>query len=290
MKKLVGFTILSLLFLFCINRVSALSVSSSNVTIDKGGNEKIELYANSDVAISKVEFTLVYSTYDIPANFFVNTNYNDENPNGIKHIVNLGEEKSGKILLGTISVSVIANPTVKGGRVNIHSAKGYTTSGETISLDSQNINITIGIPVNNQDVIIEKDGKEIDKNLLDRIESDLVSVNIEKDVFEYTVYVSNDIEELDLIAVPKNENTKVEISSQKIAEIEDNKIIITASIDDIKQEYVINLSNKSDVEVTIDNSEFRENDSYKGKWVAISLVFGVFLIVGFILTKRSGKV
>lgn len=291
MKKLVKITFLCLLILLFTNKTYALSVSNNNITIDKGGSEKVELYANSDTEITRVEFTLVYSTYDVPANFFVNSGFSDATPNGIRHNISFGEGKSGKILLGTISINVKMNPNVSMGTISIHTAKGYTANGDVVNLDNQNINVTIGTPQNNQEEVKEEpkkeEEKEIDKNLIDKIESKIVKIELKKDVFEYTVKIDKDIEELDLKAIPKDENTKIEISNQKIEEIKDNKIIITASNGDIKQEYIINLKDKDEVKVTIDNSEFKESGNYKKNWIIVSIVFIVLLMIGFVLTKKK---
>ena len=92
---------------------------------------------------------------------------------------------------------------------------------------------------------------------------------------------------MDLKPVAKDKDTKVEISSQKIDEIKDNKIVITASNGDIKQEYIIKLSEKEDIVVTIDKDKFKEDNSYKGKWIGVSIVLVVILMVGFVLTKKK---
>ena len=297
MKKLVKFTILSIFMVLFISHVDALSVSKNNLTIEKGGSDKVELYANSDKEITRVEFTLIYMSNDVPAYYSVGSGLSDSNPNGIKHNISLGEAKSGKILLGTVNINVKNNPEGRGGSINIHSAKGYTSDEEEVSLNSQSINVTIGTPVNNQEEVKkeepkeekkeEEEKKEIDKNLLDKIESKLVKIELKKDVFEYKVVIDEDIKELDLKAIPKDEKTKVEISTQKIDEIKDNKIIITASNEDIKQEYVIYLSLNKEIEVTVDKSEFKENGSYKGKWIIASIVLIVILMVGLVLTKKK---
>lgn len=284
MKKLVKFAILTILLFTFINKVSALSVSKDSLTIDKGEKDSIELYANSEKEITSVEFTLVYSSYDVAANFIVNSSYTDGNPNGITHKVDLVEAKSGKILLGNVSINVKNNAVVKSGSINIHSAKGYTSDGEIVSLNSQIINVTVGKKEN-----IEEKKEEIDKNLLDKIESKIVKIGLKKDVFEYTVSISKDVKELDLKAIPKSDSTKVEISSQKIENIKDNKIIITAINGDVKQEYTINLKEKKnkDLEVTIDKGEFKEDSSYKGKWILISIVSVMGLMGGLILIKKK---
>lgn len=291
MKKLVKIAILTVILSLFINKAYALSVSKNSLTMEKGSSDKIELYANSDKEITSVEFTLVFSSYDVTADFIINSGYSDSNPNGITHKINLREAKSGKILLGNISINVKSNPKGNGGTINIHSAKGYTSEGESVALNNQIINVTIGKVNNTEEVKKEEtkseEKKEIDKNLLDKIESKIVNIELKKDVFEYAVSIDKDVKELDLKAIPKDSNTKVEISNQKIEEIKDNKIVITASNGDIKQEYIINLKEKKDIEVTIDKSEFKEKGIYKGKWILVSIVLVIVLIIGLVMTKKK---
>lgn len=293
MKCLVKVTVLTMILSLFLGRVNALTVTKNTLVIDKGGSDKVELYANSDKEIICVEFTLVYSSYDVAANFIVNSNYTDGNPNGITHKVNFGEAISGKILLGNISINVKGNPNGNSGSINIHSAKGYTSEGESVALDTQIINVTIGKTTENdnekvnEDTTKKEEKKDIDKNLLEKIESNIVKIDLVDDLFEYTVKIDKDVKELDLKAIAKDKDTKVEISNQKVEEIKDNKIIITASNGDIKQEYVINLKEKKDVEVTIDKSEFKEKNIYKSKWIIVSIVLVIGLIIGLVMTKKK---
>ena len=291
MRKLVKIAILTVILSLFINKAYALSVSKNSLTMEKGSSDKVELYANSDKEITSVEFTLVYSSYDVSADFIINGGYTDSNPNGITHKINLGEAKSGKILLGNISINVKSNPNGNGGTINIHSAKGYTSKGESVALNNQIINVTIGKVNNTEEVKKEatkiEEKKDIDKNLLEKIESKIVNIELKKDVFEYAVSIDKDVKELDLKVIPKDSNTKVEISNQKIEEIKDNKIVITASNGDIKQEYIINLKEKKDIEVTIDKSEFKEKGIYKGKWILVSIVLVIVLIIGLVMTKKK---
>lgn len=297
MKKVVKIIFLCMIFGLFLSKASALSLAKNTITMEKGSNQSIELFASSEEKITRVEFTLVYSTYDIPANFIVNSNYTDSNPNGITHKVNLGEGKSGKISLGNVYISVKANANDKSGTININNAKGYTANGDVVKLNAQNINVTVGTVKKDTEEVKEEEKEEkkeekeetkvVDKNLLDKIESKIVNIELKKDVFEYTVVIEKDVKELDLKAIPKDKDTKIEISSQKIDEIKDNKIIITASNDQIKQDYVIKLSVKNDIEVTIDNEKFEANNSYKGKWILVSIVLIIMLFGGLFLTRKK---
>ena len=298
MKYFLKFICLIVTFFMLTTGVLALTVSENNIEIPKSDRKSIELSTNSEEMLTSVEFTLVYTTYDIPASFIVNPNYTDSNPNGIKHKIIFSEPINGNIILGNININVVDNPKDNAGTVNIHSAIGYTESGETINLTSQNINVTV---LNNRETNTEtneiekpkedkhEETKEFDKNVLKEIKSDLVKINIQKDIFEYTITINNDIEKLDLEPIAINESYKVEISNQEIATLEDNKINITITDDKgNKIDYIIKVNILKDIsDVEIDDSDFKEKNTYKGKWIILVIIFSTILLFGLILTRKK---
>ena len=298
MKYFLKFICLIVTFFMLTTGVLALTVSENNIEIPKSDRKSIELSTNSEEMLTSVEFTLIYTTYDIPASFIVNPNYTDSNPNGIKHKIIFSEPINGNIILGNININVVDNPKDNTGTVNIHSAIGYTESGETINLTSQNINVTV---LNNRETNTEtneiekpkedkhEETKEFDKNVLKEIKSDLVKINIQKDIFEYTITINNDIEKLDLEPIAINESYKVEISNQEIATLEDNKINITITDDKgNKIDYIIKVNILKDIsDVEIDNSDFKEKNTYKGKWIILVIIFSIILLFGLILTRKK---
>ncbi len=298
MKHFLKFICLIVTFFMLTTGVLALTVSENNIEIPKSDRKSIELSTNSEEMLTSVEFTLVYTTYDIPASFIVNPNYTDSNPNGIKHKIIFSEPINGNIILGNININVVDNPKDNAGTVNIHSAIGYTESGETINLTSQNINVTV---LNNRETDTEtneiekpkedkhEETKEFDKNVLKEIKSDLVKINIQKDIFEYTITINNDIEKLDLEPIAINESYKVEISNQEIATLEDNKINITITDNKgNKIDYIIKVNILKDIsDVEIDDSNFKEKNTYKGKWIILVIIFSIILLFGLILTRKK---
>lgn len=298
MKYFLKFICLIVTFFMLTTGVLALTVSENNIEIPKSDRKSIELSTNSEEMLTSVEFTLVYTTYDIPASFIVNPNYTDSNPNGIKHKIIFSEPINGNIILGNININVVDNPKDNAGTVNIHSAIGYTESGETIKLTSQNINVTV---LNNRETNTEtneiekpkedkhEETKEFDKNVLKEIKSDLVKINIQKDIFEYTITINNDIEKLDLEPIAINESYKVEISNQEIATLEDNKINITITDNKgNKIDYIIKVNILKDIsDVEIDDSDFKEKNTYKGKWIILVIIFSMILLFGLILTRKK---
>lgn len=298
MKHFLKFICLIVTFFMLTTGVLALTVSENNIEIPKSDRKSIELSTNSEEMLTSVEFTLVYTTYDIPASFIVNPNYTDSNPNGIKHKIIFSEPINGNIILGNININVVDNPKDNAGTVNIHSAIGYTESGETIKLTSQNINVTV---LNNRENNTEtneieklkedeqEETKKIDKNVLKEIKSGLVKINIQKDIFEYTIAINNDIEKLDLEPIAINESYKVKISNQEIATLEDNKINITITDDKgNKIDYIIKVNVLKDIsDVEIDDSDFKEKNTYKGKWIILVIIFSTILLFGLILTRKK---
>ena len=298
MKHFLKFICLIVTFFMLTTGVLALTVSENNIEIPKSDRKSIELSTNSEEMLTSVEFTLIYTTYDIPASFIVNPNYTDSNPNGIKHKIIFSEPINGNIILGNININVVDDPKDNAGTVNIHSAIGYTESGETINLTSQNINVTV---LNNRETNTEtneiekpkedkhEETKEFDKNVLKEIKSDLVKINIQKDIFEYTITINNDIEKLDLEPVAINKSYKVEISNQEIATLEDNKINITITDDKgNKIDYIIKVNILKDIsDVEIDNTNYKEKNTYKGKWIILVIIFSTILLFGLILTRKK---
>ena len=165
MKKI--FLILFLTFTVILPlKVNALSVSNNNLTIEPKENKTIDLYANVETEITEVNFTLIYTSYDVPGYFNVESGLTDSN-GGINHKITLATPQTGKIKLGTVKINVVSNPTVNSGSVNIHSAKAITTTGETITLNNQIINVTVGrpeiVPEEDYPTVNEPDVKEDDE-------------------------------------------------------------------------------------------------------------------------------
>ena len=290
MKRILKLIIIAVILLIPIGSVSALTVSENNIKIPASGSKSIELSTSSEEPLTSVEFTLVYTTYDIPANFIVNSSYTDSNPNGIKHKVIFPEPISGKITLGNVNINVVNNPKDTAGTINIHSAVGYTKTGETINLNAQNINIIIGEENNtNTDKPSNDDNSNTNKNILKEIKSDIVKINLQEDVFEYQITIDKDIEKLDLEPIAITDTYKVEVSNQEIATLEDNKINITVTDNTgNKTVYTIKVNILKDISsVEIDNTNYKEKNTYKGKWIILIIFFSVILLFGLAFTKEK---
>ena len=279
MKIVKRIAFLLVVFLINLPLVSALSVDSTELTVAKGEKSTVNVYADLKEETTKVSFSLVYTTYDVPATF--------KAEEGITLKTNttltFSEAQKGQVKLGTIEISILKSAKANKGTIRLNSATATSKSGNISKLDPVELTVTIGTSTNNSTSVKES-------NLLKEITSKIVNIDLEDNVYTYEVNVKEDVKELDLVAVPKDEKSKVVISSQKISELKDGKITINVtSPSNTKEEYTVKVNVLKTNKVEIDKEKFKADSSYKGKWVVIIIVSVVALLFGFTLSKKEGK-
>lgn len=276
--------IIFLLVVFLINLplVSALSVDSTELTVAKGEKATVNVYADLKEETTKVSFSLVYTTYDVPATFKAEEGITLKT-NTTKNTLTFSEAQKGQVKLGTIEISILKSAKANKGTIRLNSATATSKSGNISKLDPVELTVTIGTSTNNSTSVKES-------NLLKEITSKIVNIDLKDNVYTYEVNVKEDVKELDLVAVPKDEKSKIVISSQKISELKDGKIIINVtSPSNTKEEYTVKVNVLKTDKVEIDKEEFKADSSYKGKWVVIIIASVVALLFGFTLSKKEGK-
>ena len=276
--------IIFLLVVFLINLplVSALSVDNTELTVAKGEKSTVNVYADLKEETTKVSFSLVYTTYDVPATFKAEEGITLKT-NTTKNTLTFSEAQKGQVKLGTIEISILKSAKANKGTIRLNSATATSKSGNISKLDPVELTVTIGTSTNNSTSVKES-------NLLKGITSKIVNIDLKDNVYTYEVNVKEDVKELDLVAVPKDEKSKVVISSQKISELKDGKIIINVtSPSNTKEEYTVKVNVLKTDKVEIDKEEFKADSSYKGKWVVIIIVSVVALLFGFTISKKEGK-
>lgn len=276
--------IIFLLVVFLINLplVSALSVDSTELTVAKGEKSTVYVYADLKEETTKVSFSLVYTTYDVPATFKAEEGITLKT-NKTKNTLTFSEAQKGQVKLGTIEISILKSAKANKGTIRLNGATATSKSGNISKLDPVELTVTIGTSTNNSTSVKES-------NLLKGITSKIVNIDLKDNVYTYEVNVKEDVKELDLVAVPKDEKSKVVISSQKISELKDGKIIINVtSPSNTKEEYTVKVNVLKTNKVEIDKEKFKADSSYKGKWVVIIIVSVVALLFGFTISKKEGK-
>lgn len=282
MKIVKRIVFLLVVFLINLPLVSALSVDNTELTVAKGEKSTVDVYADLKEETTKVSFSLVYTTYDVPATFKAEEGITLKT-NTTKNTLTFSEAQKGQVKLGTIEISILKSAKANKGTIRLNSATATSKSGNISKLDPVELTVTIGTSTNNSTSVKES-------NLLKEITSKIVNIDLKDNVYTYEVNVKEDVKELDLVAVPKDEKSKVVISSQKISELKDGKITINVtSPSNTKEEYTVKVNVLKTNKVEIDKEKFKADSSYKGKWVVIIIVSVVALLFGFTLSKKEGK-
>lgn len=275
MKKIMKFLPILLLFFFTSINVKALSVSQTDVKIHKGESINIDVYENIDETINTIDFNLIFTTYDITGDFIPDKKFKDNMLSGTKHSLSFDDDLYGKVKIGTVEIKASSNPKTFNG---------------VIRIDDVPINVTI---IDSDTSVLpsaEQEEPEIDDyNLLQKIDSKITNITLKENIFEYTVEINQDVMELDLVPIPKDDSFDVNISSQKIEDLKDNKIIITVSKETLTQEYIINVKIKQDNPVVETNSNASENflNTYKNIIISTIIFLSLILVIGIIFYMKK---
>lgn len=295
MKKVIVLLFMLFISISFTTKVRALNVSENDISLSKGSSTTLSITDNFNEEISKIEFNFVYYSYDVSGNFIVNSNYSITT-SGVAHTITFDNPIKGEVNLGEVKINVAKNPSVKSSNINLNNIKLTTTDGTVINQDNlvitvkveddinNNPNTTVPEPKKNED---NKENNKEKKNLLESINSDIVNIELKDDTYEYTVNIDEDIKELDLKVVAKNKNTSIDISSQKIEESEDNKIIIKASLDGTSEEYIINVKINKKVQIDESKEDIEVDKSYKGKWLVLIIILSLGLVISMMLAKKK---
>lgn len=276
MKKISNLLFTIFLTFMLLNSVDALTLEEKEVSLTKGESKTIQLTEKFTEKVKKIEFNLVYYNNDIIGIFQTNPSYQDK-ITGIKHEIFFPNGVNGEINLGEIQVTVADKPTVQKGNINISNVQATTISGKVLNIGNESLQVTIND---------KKEKTETpSKNLIEKIDSNIIQINLKENIYEYKVTVKNDVEELDLKPIAKYQDTTIDVSSQKLEKNKNNTIIIKAKKDDIEEEYKIQVKYQQDIR--IDKHKYKQDNSYKKKWSIIMIFFGCFFIVGLLLLKKE---
>lgn len=168
---------------------------------------------------------------------------------------------------------------------NVTTDSDTTTNNNTTTDKKEEPTVTTVDKKENPSKEEANEQEETKETILKSIESDIVSIKLKDNKFEYTVKIDETVEELDLKPILNDESYQVEVSNQKISELEDNTITITISKDDFKETYTINV--KIAEEIEIDNQKFISSSNHKGKWTTIIIILSVVLVVGLLFVKKK---
>ena len=168
-KMLVAF----IFFLINVNLTYALSVDNNELTLTRGENSTVDVYADLKEDTASVSFSLVFTTYDVPATFKENKGFKNE-LSGTKNTISFTKLQKGKIKLGTIKIDVSKDARANSGTIKLTNAIASASSGKVIKLNP--IEITVIVNKNSNE------DKAKESNLLKEIKSDIVTIGLKDSV------------------------------------------------------------------------------------------------------------
>ena len=275
MKFIFKIIIFIFVFMFFINYIILFNFNNiyartkGNVYLSSNKQEvnigqKIEISINIEgFNTSAYDFELYF---DIDKLDFLENDNDKDNINLINNKINyIWFDRSGKgEVIGIIKTFKFK--AKKNGIVNFSlNGNFYTNKAQEVDTSFNNLQVNI-IDVNNNKSVLQKQAEEEIGESNNRSNSKLqnLRLNIEglvpefnKDVFDYYLTVNNNINNLEILTVPENKNSKIEIiGNENLKEgLNIIKVQITSEDNSSSTSYIINVTKTNNIEDANTNLE-----------------------------------
>lgn len=248
MKKSILFLSVVIISLFMsLTRVKALNkiyFESDNLKIAPSNTKEVDVYIESDNDFSNVKLNFITTSNYI--NFY-SIEYNDIFTRTVEaNLTNLTSKT--KVKSGT----KIATVKLKASDSAAIGTTGYirVINASVDDVKVQNTSLLVSV----------SDDDKSSNNNLKAITSNLISIDFNKDITEYTYTIDNDIKKLDLKALPEDSSAKIDISDQTLKTGENKINIIVTAENNEKKIYTITVNKKAE-EKTINKTNKKNNNS-----------------------------
>ena len=237
-------------------------LSSNKQEVNVG--EKIEISINIEgFNTSAYDFELYFDSHKLE--FLENANDKD-NINLINNKINyIWFDRSGKSEV-TGNIKTFRFKAKKDGIVYFSlNGNFYTNKAQEVDTTLNNLQVNI-VDINNNKSILQKQAEEEIGESNNRSNSKLqnLRLNIEglvpefnKDVFDYYLTINNNINNLEILTVPENKNSKIEITGNENLKEGLNiiKVQITSKDNTSSSSYIINVTKTNNIEDANTNLE-----------------------------------
>ena len=275
MKFIFKIIIFMFVFMFFINYI--ISFNFNNIYARTKGNvylssNKQEVNVGQKIEISINIEGFNTSAYDFELYFDIDKldfleNANDkDNINVINNKINyIWFDRSGNDEV-TGNIKTFKFKAKKEGVVTFTiNGNFYTNKAQEVDTSFNNLQVDI-IDVNNNKSILQKQAKEEigESNNVSNSKLQNLRLNIEglvpefnKDVFEYYLTINNNINNLEILTVPENKNSKIEITGNENLKEGLNiiKVRITSEDNTSSSSYIINVTKTNNIEDANTNLE-----------------------------------
>lgn len=275
MKFIFKIIIFIFVFMFFINYI--ISFNFNNIYASTKGNvylssNKQEVNVGQKIEISINIEGFNTSAYDFELYFdndkldFLENNNDKDNINLINNKINyIWFDRSGNDEV-TGNIKTFKFKAKKEGVVTFTiNGNFYTNKAQEVDTSFNNLQVNI-IDVNNNKSILQKQAEEEigESNNVSNSKLQNLRLNIEglvpefnKDVFEYYLTINNNINNLEILTVPENKNSKIEIiGNENLKEgLNVIKVQITSEDNSSSTSYIINVTKTNNIEDANTNLE-----------------------------------
>ena len=271
------FKIIIFIFVFMLFINYIISFNFNNIYASTNGNvylssNKQEVNIGDEIEISINIEGFNTSAYDFELYFdndkldFLENANDKDNINLINNKINyIWFDRSGKSEV-TGNIKTFKFKTKKDGIVTFSlNGNFYTNKAQEVDTSFNNLQVNITSSNNNKSILQKQAKEEIgESNDISNSKLQNLRLNIEglvpefnKDVFDYYLTINNNINNLEILTVPENKNSKIEITGNENLKEGLNiiKVQITSEDNSSSTSYIINVTKTNNIEDANTNLE-----------------------------------
>ena len=279
-KLILLFILMAVIFIpVSVKAENKIYFETDEVNIELNSTKKINILVDSDEDFTKVNFNLITTSYNVG---FYSVEFNEAFVRNASSAAGSNYELESKTpqKSGTIigSVTLIAKDSAylnEQGYIRLNKAS-ITTNG-LIDLPSTQLKFMVS-------------NKKSSNNYLSSLSSDIVNIDFDKEVLDYSVVVKSNVNKLDLVGVPEDPKATVTILDQSLKSNKTKIKVMVKAEDGNERIYTVTVNKKNEKKVTATTTK-KSMDSFekssKLKWGIIFFVLIIIVIIDVLYIKKK---
>lgn len=279
-KLILLFILMAVIFVpVSVKAENKIYFETDEVNIELNSTKKINILVDSDEDFTKVNFNLITTSYNVG---FYSVEFNEAFVRNTSSATGSNYELESKTpqKSGTIigSVTLIAKDSAylnEQGYIRLTKAS-ITTNG-LIDLPSTQLKFMVS-------------NKKSSNNYLSSLSSDIVNIDFDKEVLDYSVVVKSNVNKLDLVGVPEDPKATVTILDQSLKSNKTKIKVMVKAEDGNERIYTVTVNKKNEKKVTATTTK-KSMDSFekssKLKWGIIFFALIIIVIIDVLYIKKK---
>lgn len=279
-KLILLFILMAVIFIpVSVKAENKIYFETDEVNIELNSTKKINILVDSDEDFTKVNFNLITTSYNVG---FYSVEFNEAFVRNASSAAGSNYELESKTpqKSGTIigSVTLIAKDSAylnEQGYIRLTKAS-ITTNG-LIDLPSTQLKFMVS-------------NKKSSNNYLSSLSSDIVNIDFDKEVLDYSVVVKSNVNKLDLVGVPEDSKATVTILDQSLKSNKTKIKVMVKAEDGNERIYTVTVNKKNEKKVTATTTK-KSMDSFekssKLKWGIIFFALIIIVIIDVLYIKKK---